>query len=303
MKTASLYTVEVSSLWKRFGDKDVVKNVSLSLEPSQILGLVGPNGAGKTTTIRMILDIIRPDRGAVTLLGEKLSQDTRQQIGYLPEERGLYRGLRTIKMLTYLGELKGMNKRDAIQNADDLLEMLNMSPHRSKKIGELSRGMAQLIQFAATIIHRPKVVILDEPFAGLDPINVRLIKDVISDLRKEGASVILSTHQMYQVEEMCDQIVMIDNGTIVLEGILHEIKQRFRGDNLLIECDSFPDDLEGVVDLRQQGKAFVMRMLPGTTPESVLRQLLEKGSSIERFEVETPSMEDIFVNVVRSRSD
>ncbi len=266
-----------------------------------MLGLVGPNGAGKTTTIRMILDIIRPDRGTVTLLEQSLDHDARHQIGYLPEERGLYRGLRVTNMLVYLGELKGLARHDAARRADDLLDRLGMASHRSKKVGELSRGMTQFIQFAGTIIHRPAVVILDEPFSNLDPVNVRTMKEIIGELRSEGAAVMLSTHQMYQVEELCDEVVMIDDGAIVLEGLLTDIKRRFRGDSLVIACDPWPEGLHGVSDVRRQGQTHVVRMLPGTTPEMVLRQLVEKGSHVERFEVETPSMEDIFVTVVRSR--
>ncbi len=291
----------MAGLWKRFGDRDVVRDVSFTLEPGKVLGLVGPNGSGKTTTIRMVLDIIRPDRGSVTVAGSDGGQDARRQVGYLPEDRGLYRNLRVTRMLTYLGELKGLTSREAQRRAEELLARLGMSAHASKKISELSRGMAQLIQFAGAIIHNPRVVILDEPFAALDPVNVRLMKDIINELRQKGAGVLLSTHQMFQVEELCDSVVMIESGSVVLKGPLAEIKRQFRGDTLEVVCDPWPEEVVGVEVVQRQGRSRVMRLRPGTSPEDVLRQLLDEKSSIERFEVATPSMEEIFVKVVRSR--
>ena len=176
------------------------------------MGLVGPNGSGKTTTIRMLLDIIRPDEGQVSVFGADLTAQATEQIGYLPEERGLYRGLRVIPTLLYLAQLKGMSREDALSRIGEVLPRLGLEPHKTKKVRELSRGLAQLVQLAATIIHRPRFLVLDEPFSGLDPVNVRLIKDFISELSGESVAIMLSTHQMTDVEELCDRVVMINKG-------------------------------------------------------------------------------------------
>lgn len=294
--------VEVEDVWKRFGDKDIVREVSFSLAPGQIMALIGPNGAGKTTTIRMVLDIIRPDRGSITVLGKKMSEDVKSHIGYLPEERGLYRNLRVLPTLEYLAVLKGMGKQDANRHAVQFLDRLGMAQHRDKKIGELSRGMAQLIQFAGTIVHNPSLVILDEPFASLDPVNTQLIKDVIAEQRKQGVAVIMCTHQMHHVEKTCDRVVMINQGSIVLDGLLHDIKRQYRSDNLEIECEPWPDDVPGVSLLQDQNHSKVMKMKEGTSAEAILQYLLGRGCRIGRFEVQTPSMEEIFVTVVKARN-
>jgi ABC-2 type transport system ATP-binding protein len=292
--------IEVQGLWKRFGDKDVVQDVSLSVERGQVVGFVGPNGAGKTTTIRMLLDILKPDRGSVHILGNQLSAESQDRIGYLPEERGLYRGQKVTDVLAYLGMLKGMTKEGASARANDLLERLGMGEHAGKKISEMSRGLGQLIQFAATIIHRPSIIVLDEPFSGLDPINVRLMKDVITELRQDGVALLFSTHQMEQVEELSDKVMMINRGRVVLDDRLADIKRRYRGDALKMVVDFMPEELDGTGDVHRDGDVYEVRMLPGATPEHVLRQLLDKGVAVERFEVATPRMEDIFLMLVGS---
>ena len=293
--------IHAQGLWKRFGDRDVIQDVSIELRPGEVLGMVGPNGAGKTTTIRMLLNILQPDQGAVSILGEAMTPQAQERIGYLPEERGLYPGQRIVPMLTYLGQLKGMTRDDARRRADALLERVGMSEHRTKKLRELSRGMGQLIQFVATIIHRPEVIVLDEPFAGLDPVNVRLMKDILGEVQHEGTAIMFSTHQMTEVEELCDRVVMIDQGEVVLEGGLGDVKRRFRGDSLFVASDPAPTELRGVTDTRREGSGYTMRLTDGATPESVLRQLLDAGARVERFEVATPSLEDIFLTVVRER--
>ena len=293
--------VSARDLWKSFDERPVVQGVSFDVPQGWILGLVGPNGAGKTTTIRMLLDILRPDRGEVTVFGQPITEATKEQIGYLPEERGLYQGQRVADTLTYLGELKGLSRRAAAANAQALLERLGMAPHGRKKVKELSRGMAQLIQVAAMLVHQPALVVLDEPFSALDPVNVRLLKEIIAEARARGAALVLSTHQMNQVEELCDRVVMIDQGRVVLSGDLADIKQRYRSNNVMVACSPWPEDLQGVSRVRREGDSRVMALDPGITPEEVLRQLLDRGASIDRFEVGTPSMEEIFVTVVRGR--
>lgn len=291
----------LQGLWKRFADRWVVQDVSLAVHGGQVLGLVGPNGAGKTTTIRMLLGIFRPDQGTVTVLGQPINDVVRERVGYLPEERGLYQGQRVLDILVYLGQLKGLPRPEAAQRAGELLARLDMDRHSGKKVKELSRGMAQLIQFAATIIHRPALVVLDEPFAALDPVNVRLMEEMIGELRQEGAAIILSTHLMNQVEELCDQVVMIDEGRVVLEGRLADLKRRFRADALFVACDPYPDGLDGVSSINEERDGYTLHLDGEASPEQVLRQLLEHGVSLERFEVATPSMEDIFLAVVSTR--
>ena len=295
---ASQHTVEASNLWKRFGDRIAVRDVSLTVSLGEIVGFVGPNGAGKTTTIRMLLDVMQPDEGTVSIFGAPLTAATQARIGYLPEERGLYRDLKVIPNLLYLAELKGMAREDALRRADESLARLGLEPHRDKKIRELSRGLGQLVQFAATILHQPAFLVLDEPFSGLDPVNVRLMKDVVSELRNEGVAIMFSTHQMTDVEELCDRVVMIDDGAVVLDGNLAEVKRRFAGSEIFIASDRDPTGIDGVVTARRDGPGYALRLADGHAPEAVLRSLLDSGAKIDRFELATPSLEAIFLRIV-----
>ena len=291
-------TVRADGLWKRFGNHVAVRDVSLSLDPGEVVGLVGPNGAGKTTTIRMLLDILRPDQGSVSVFGAPVSPQAQSRIGYLPEERGLYRSLRVIPNMLYLAELKGMRREQALRRADELFALLGLEPHKGKKISELSRGLGQLVQFAATILHEPAFIVLDEPFSGLDPVNVRTMKDAVSRLRNEGAAIMFSTHQMTDVEELCDRVIMIDGGTVVLDGPIADIKRRFAGSELFIVTDVDPQGADGVLVSRRDGAGYSLRLAEGSAPEDVLRSLLERGAKIDRFELATPSLEEIFLRVV-----
>ncbi|MCZ7400570.1 MAG: ATP-binding cassette domain-containing protein, partial [Candidatus Methanoperedens sp.] len=213
-------TVEVSHISKSFNGQSVVKNISFDIAPGEVFGLIGPNGAGKTTIIRMLLDIIKPDSGEIRILDALLSERTKDRIGYLPEERGMYRRLTVMDTLVYLGALKNKHSKE---RALELLEKMEMVSHKDKKISELSKGMAQKIQIIAAIIHDPEFVILDEPFSGLDPVNMKLVKDLILELGKEGKTILISTHMMDQVERMCDRIFMINKGSGVLYGSIGEI--------------------------------------------------------------------------------
>jgi ABC-2 type transport system ATP-binding protein len=290
--------VEVNHIIKSYADKVVVNDLSFSVAQGEIFGLIGPNGAGKTTTIRMIMDIIKPDSGEVTILGEKLSEATKNKLGYLPEERGLYKKLRVIDSIVYLASLKGMDRRSAEEKADELLNQTGMLSHKGKKIEELSRGMGQIIQFIVTIIHNPKVVILDEPFAGLDPVNTELLKRMVADLRNQGKAMILSTHQMNEVEELCDRILMINHGRSVLYGKLAEIKSKYRSNSVLLEFEGKLGDVPGVTEKRTH-KGYVELVLDGnTTPQQLLERLVSRGIVINRFEVATPPLNEIFLKVV-----
>lgn len=244
------------------------------------------------------MDIIKPDSGDVTILGEKLSEASKNKLGYLPEERGLYKKLTTIDSIIYLASLKGMDRRSAEERADKLLDRTGMLPHAGKKIEELSQGMGQIIQFIVTIIHDPELVILDEPFAGLDPVNTELVKRMFVDLRNQGKAVILSTHRMNEVEELCDRILMIDNGRTVLYGNLAEIKSRYRNRSVILDFEGELGEVPGVTDKRTH-KGYVELVLDGnTTPQQILERLVSTGIVINRFEVATPSLNEIFLKVV-----
>jgi ABC-2 type transport system ATP-binding protein len=290
--------VEVSHIVKSFADKAVVDDLSFSVAQGEIFGLIGPNGAGKTTTIRMMMDIIKPDSGDVTILGEKLSETAKNKLGYLPEERGLYKKLGVLDSIIYLASLKGMDRRSAEEKANELLNQTGMLPHKGKKIEELSRGMGQIIQFIVSVIHDPELVVLDEPFAGLDPVNTELLKGMLFNLRNQGKALILSTHQMNEIEELCDRILMINHGRSVLYGNLAEIKSRYRSNSVLLEFEGEMGEVPGVAEKRTH-KGYVELVLDGnTTPQQVLERLVSQRIVINRFEVATPPLNEIFLRVV-----
>ena len=290
--------VEVNHVVKSYVDKLAVDDLSFSVVQGEIFGLIGPNGAGKTTTIRMMMDIIKPDSGDVTILGEKLSEASKNKLGYLPEERGLYRKMSVIDSIIYLASLKGMDRYSAERRADELLNQTNMLSHKGKKIEELSKGMGQIIQFIITIIHDPALVILDEPFAGLDPVNTELLKAMFVDLRNQGKAVILSTHQMNQVEELCDRILMINDGRAVLYGNLTEIKSRFRNHSVILGFEGELGQVPGVIEKRPN-KGYVELILDrNTTHKQLLERLVSTSIVINRFELATPSLNEIFLEVV-----
>jgi len=297
-----MLAAEISHIAKSFADKVAVDNLSFSVAQGEMFGLIGPNGAGKTTTIRMMMDILKPDSGEVTILGEKLNEATKNRLGYLPEERGLYKKLKVLESIVYLASLKGVDRHSATEKANELLTQTGMLASKNKKIEELSRGMGQIIQFIVTIIHDPQLLILDEPFAGLDPVNTELLKGMLADLRNQGKAVILSTHQMNQVEELCDRILMINNGQDVLYGDLREIKARYRGNSVILDFKGELGEIPGVTGKRIH-KGYTELMLDGkTTPQQVLSHLISRGTVINRFEVATPSLNEIFLKEVGKKS-
>jgi ABC-2 type transport system ATP-binding protein len=293
-----MQAVEVSHIVKSFADKVAVDNLSFSVAQGEMFGLIGPNGAGKTTTIRMMMDIIKPDSGDVTILGEKLSEATKNKLGYLPEERGLYKKLGVLDSIIYLASLKGLDKRSAEEKANELLNQTGLLPHKGKKIEELSRGMGQIIQFIVSVIHNPELVVLDEPFAGLDPVNTDLLRGMLFNLRNQGKALILSTHQMNEIEELCDRILMINHGRSVLYGNLAEIKSRYRSNSVLLEFEGELGEVPGVTEKRTH-KGYVELVLDGNaTPQQILERLVSRGIMINRFEVATPPLNEIFLRVV-----
>jgi len=297
-KIKDINTIEISDICKSFNSTEVVDRISFDVKQNEIFGLIGPNGAGKTTTIRMIMDIIKADSGRIEVLGESFSEKTKSYIGYLPEERGLYPKLTVIQVLTYLAKLKGVENRQANTKADILLEKVGLLPHRKKKISELSRGMGQLVQFLAAIIHDPRIIILDEPFANLDPVNTELLKEIIYELRDKGCSLILSTHRMNEVEELSDRIFMINKGRGVLYGEINEIKSRYRSNTIQLEYTGELGGLDGVTVSQGDGGSTELLLSEGTTSQTVLEQLVNRGTNITRFEVSTPPLHDIFLQVV-----
>ena len=293
--------VEVNHVSKTYGDRTVVNDVSFDVGEGEILGLIGPNGAGKTTTIRIMMDLIRPDAGEVKILGKRLDEAAKNSIGYLPEERGLYLNMTVTESLIYLASLKGMEVHRATSRTDELLSRVDLLPHKQKKIKELSRGMGQFVQFLVTIIHEPRVIILDEPFANLDPVNTELIKEMVLELRNQGRAIVLSTHRMNDVEELCDRILMIDEGCTVLYGDLAEIKARYRNNSILLEYEGELGEVGGVVRRQDHNGRTELFLDSETTPQQVLAQLLQRGVTISRFEVATPPLHDIFLQVVGER--
>jgi len=243
----------------------------------------------------MMMDIIKPDSGDIHILGKRISEDTKNRIGYLPEERGLYKKLTILKTLTYLSALKNSDVENS--RIEELLKRVGLLSHKEKKIEELSRGMGQLIQFLATIIHNPQLIILDEPFAGLDPVNTELLKEIILELRSQNKAIILSTHRMNEVEELCDRILMIDGGRSVLYGRLADIKKKYRSNSVLVDFEGEIGKPDGVISSQKEGKYTELFLDAKTTPQKVLQQMVKQGISINHFEVATPSLRQIFLQV------
>jgi len=289
--------VEVNHLYKSYTGKRAVEDLSFSVDPGEILGLIGPNGAGKSSTIKIILDFMKPDSGEVKIFGQQMDEACKNQIGYLPEEKGLYKKLTAIDLILYFASLKGMDKSSAKEKAEVLLRRTGMFESRKKKIKEMSKGMGQVIQFIVTIIHDPKLIIMDEPFSGLDPVNTELMKNIVSDLRNDGKAIILSTHQMNQVEEICDRVLMVTDGSEVLYGSIEEVKARFRQHSVQVNVEGDIGDLPGVIEKKLNKDSVELVLATDTTPQIILDRMREQGININRFEVKTPSLNEIFLNI------
>ncbi len=290
--------IQVENLVKHFAHVKAVDGVSFTVDRGEIFGLLGPNGAGKTTTIRTMMDIIKPDSGTIHLMDKPVTEASKARIGYLPEERGLYQNYRLLECLTYLGALKGMPRPDARQRAAALLERIGLQEYARRKIKELSKGMTQKAQFLAAIVHNPDLLIMDEPFQGLDPVNTDLLKSILLEEQAQGKTVILSTHNMNQVEEMCNRILLINHGQAVLYGPLDQIKAQHAEHAVILECDELPEGLSGVQRVEQHNHTYELVLEPDTLPKAILRQLVEADVTIDRFEVATPPLEEIFITAV-----
>jgi ABC-2 type transport system ATP-binding protein len=300
---ATLPPVVVESVWKRFGATDVVRDLSFEALAGELLGFLGPNGAGKTTTMRMILDIIRPDRGTIRLFGAPPSVAASPRVGYLPEERGLYRDVPVLDTLTYFGSLKGLPSHEARQRAARLLEEVGLGPVMRRKASELSRGMQQKAQVIATVLHEPDLLILDEPFQGLDPVNAELLRGIVLAQRDRGAAVVMSTHRMEEAEALCDRILLIDDGRRLLYGRLDEVRASFSDGAVIARGAGISEGLEGIASAaaiqRSNGAVrFVLR--DGATARDLFRELAARDVEVDRFEVASPSLDEIFIKVVEN---
>jgi ABC-2 type transport system ATP-binding protein len=290
--------IKVENLVKHYAHVKAVDGVSFSVGEGEIFGLLGPNGAGKTTTIRMMMDILKPDGGSIELKGRPVSDSGKERIGYLPEERGLYKDYRLLECLAYLGALKGMPRARAAKRAASLLERADLAEYGKRKIKELSKGMTQKAQFLAAIVHDPDLLIMDEPFQGLDPVNTELLKTILQEEQARGKTVILSTHDMNQVEAMCNRILLINHGRVVLYGPLDEIKARYSEHAVVVECGCLPEGLIGVQRIEHRNHSYELVLEPDATSQAILRQLVEADVLVERFEIATPPLERIFIRVV-----
>ena len=293
-------TVVVSHLSKAFGPVQAVEDVSFEVHPGEIFGLLGPNGAGKTTSIRMMLDIFKPDRGEISVLGGKMDEAKKNRIGYLPEERGLYKDLKLEAALIYLATLKGLDEKTARARLTGWLKRLDLYDHRAKKVQELSKGMQQKAQVIATLLHEPDLIVIDEPFSGLDPLNTRLVEEIIREQQAAGRTIIMSTHQMYQVEAMCSRIALINKGRTVLYGEVDQIKRNFAGNAITVKGQGNFVDVPGVLETRHTNGDWHLALAPGVGSQEVLRSLMARdGVKIDRFEIAEPSLDDIFITVVQ----
>lgn len=292
--------IKVDSIAKAFGKNLAVNNVSFTVQKGRIFGLLGPNGAGKTTTIRMINNILAPDTGSITINGIEASPQTQKMIGYMPEERGLYKKMKVGEQLLYLTQLKGMDTKSANKAIDFWLDRFDASDWKKKEVGELSKGMSQKIQFIATIAHDPDIYIFDEPFSGLDPINSETLKEVIIDLKSQGKTILFSTHRMEQVEQMCDDICLFNKGKSVLQGDLREVKSSFGKNTINLEFDgdgSFLDKLENVRINNRSTNFAEIRVLNGQNMQDILKLAIEHAE-IHKFERVQPSLNEIFISTV-----
>ncbi|MBA7518394.1 Multidrug efflux system ATP-binding protein [subsurface metagenome] len=288
--------LDVKNLTKSFDAKKVLDNLSFEVKKGVVFGLLGPNGAGKTTIIRIILDIIRADHGEIKIFGEKFDENLKEKIGYLPEERGLYQKITVLECLKYFAELKNVKKSE--DKIDFWLDKVGLRDYKKKKIEGLSKGMQQKIQLVAAFIHSPELLILDEPFSGLDPINTKMVKDILLDLKREGKTIILSTHQMDQVERTCDRILMINRGKRVLYGSLDEIKSNYK-ESLIVEYEGDLGRIEGVKKINDYGKYAELSLEEDTDPQEILKRLIEIVG-VRRFEMKAPSLNEIFIEVVEN---
>jgi ABC-2 type transport system ATP-binding protein len=294
-------TVVLRNVTKRFGEFAAVSDLSLEVSAGRIFGLLGPNGAGKTTTIRMIVNIFAPDSGEVKLFGKPISPATQDRIGYLPEERGLYKKMKVGDQLRFFAELKSISGREADARIDRWLARLKLSEWKAKKSSELSKGMQQKVQFITTVLHEPDLLILDEPFSGLDPVNVDLLKEIVLELKQAGKTIIFSTHQMELAEKICDDICLINRSRKILEGSIREVKRASSRNAVGLRLEGGADvlaDRSLVKSIERHSDGVEVLLAEEATAQDLLKKLIDDGARIERFEMIEPSLNNIFIEKV-----
>jgi ABC-2 type transport system ATP-binding protein len=290
--------ISIEDISKSYDSVVAVDHVSLKVPTGAVLGLLGPNGAGKTTTIRMIMNILVPDEGKIRVMDKPVTDDTRDLIGYLPEERGLYPRMKVIEIVVFLGALHGLSESEARKRGYEWLEKLGLADWADKKLIDLSKGMQQKVQFITSVMHKPPVMILDEPFSGLDPVNAATIQEIMLEMRDQGSTVVLSTHRMEQVERLCDSICLINKGQNVLSGELRAIKQSYGKNTLHVEFTGNDSFLQhpGVGQITRLVSGIEAKLKPGTDPQQILKAAVESCAQITRFELLEPSLNEIFID-------
>jgi ABC-2 type transport system ATP-binding protein len=294
-------TVRLDRVHKSFGEFTAVKELSLTVRAGRVFGLLGPNGAGKTTTIRMVVNITAPDSGKIELFGRRINSELQNRIGYLPEERGLYRKMKIVDQLRFFAELKNVRGKIVEAKIDEWLARVKLSEWKNKRSMELSKGMQQKIQFITAVLHDPELLILDEPFSGLDPINVELLKEIVLDLKRNGKTIIFSTHQMEVAERICDDICLLNRSEKVFEGSLREIKSSFGRNSVAVRCeggDGVLDDPSLVSKVVRHADEAQALLAPGADAQTLLRRLIDSGATVGKFEMIEPSLNDIFITKV-----
>lgn len=295
-----MQSIVVEHIRKKFGWQVAVEDVSFEVQAGEIFGLLGPNGAGKTTTIRIILDIFKPDSGKVAILGGAMDEQKKARVGYMPEERGLYQDIPLERCLVYLATLKGLSEGEARQRITAYLERFDLLPHKNKKIKELSKGTQQKAQLITTLVHRPDLIIIDEPFSGLDPVNTQMVKDILTDEHRRGVTIVMSTHQMHQVEELCDRLVLIHEGKVVLYGALRDIRSSYASQAVLVGSHMpLPDIISGTERREKLNGVTRLTLTAGSTPQDVLRSLVSQEVPVDQFEIAVPTLDEIFIKVVQ----
>jgi len=303
---ARMNLIQVENISKNFGGFKAVEGLSFHIEKGAIYGLLGPNGAGKTTTLRMIMDIIAPDSGKILFSENRRIEDFADKIGYLPEERGLYRKMKVKDVILFMAELKEMHRKDVLNEMDFWLERMELVGWKNKKIEELSKGMAQKIQFITTVIHKPELIILDEPFSGLDPINTSLLKDLMLELRGNGATLIFSTHVMEQVEKLCESICLIHRGKMVLEGNLKAIKSSFGKNSVEIAYSGNIDPIKNsrfVEKYNDFGQSIEVKLKDSACYGEFLKEIVDASVDVTRFELMEPTLHEIFIQSVKGEAE
>jgi ABC-2 type transport system ATP-binding protein len=295
-------TLSVQGVTKRYGDFTAVDDIGFDVRAGRIFGFLGPNGAGKTTTIRMIVNITSPDEGSIELFGQRMSSRLQDRIGYLPEERGLYKKMRINEQLRYFAALKDVRQKKANERIDYWLKRFELSDWKLKKASDLSKGMQQKIQFIAAVLHEPELIILDEPFSGLDPINVELLIDIVAELKAKGKTIIFSTHQMETAERLCDDIILINRSRKILGGTLRKVKESFGKDRVALRSTVSSDVLQNsglVAKVTEHADERELLLKENADSQQLLRDLVASGAEVTKFEIIEPSLNDIFIEAVQ----